>query len=434
MSALRWAIRGALNTLDPATRTRLLDRRGLPDRSRQAATAAILERVRTEGDAALRALAAEFDRVTLDALEVPRAEWERALNALPAATRSALERAAENIREVHTAFRPLERRITTRDGVTITRRPDALGAVGVYAPGGRAAYPSSVLMGVVPAAVAGVREIIVSSPPSPNGLPTDVVLAAAAIGGSTRVFALGGAGAIGAMAFGTASVPAVDRIVGPGNAWVAEAKAQVASVVAIDAPAGPSELLIIADERANAERLARELLAQAEHDPEAAVVLLATSEALIEATTEALERQLAVAPRAEVARAAIEVNGAALVVSSIAEAIGAANAWAAEHLLVACAGVEQVIAELRDVGTVFYGDAASVAFGDYATGANHVLPTAGLARSYSGLSTVDFYRWTTLQEIDRAAAARLSADVAVLADAEGLPAHAAAARAWGTDA
>jgi histidinol dehydrogenase len=315
--------------------------------------------------------------------------------------------------------------------VIVGRRPDPLARVGVYAPGGRAAYPSSVLMGVVPARVAGVREVVLCSPPTrESGMPSPVVLAAAALTGVDRVFALGGAGAIAAMAYGTDTVPRVDSIVGPGNAYVAEAKIMVSSTVAIDSPAGPSELLVLCDNSADARLVARELLAQAEHDPLAAVVAVTTSEPLARAIISELSSQLPRHPRADVIARALEGQGAVLHVDSIDDAITVANDYAPEHLLLVVADADAVLARLRNAGTVFVGSSASVAFGDYMTGANHVLPTGGLARSYSGLSTLDFVRWTSYQRVTREAAARLAGDVAVFAEAEGLPGHAMAARAW----
>jgi histidinol dehydrogenase len=315
--------------------------------------------------------------------------------------------------------------------VIVGRRPDPLTRVGVYAPGGRAAYPSSVLMGIVPARVAGVGEIVLCSPPARDtGRPPEVVLAAAALAGADRVFALGGAGAIAAMAYGTESVPRVDRIVGPGNAYVAEAKIQISSVVAIDSPAGPSELLVLCDDTADPARVACELLAQAEHDPLAAVVAVATSERLARAIVDAIAEQLPAQPRAEIIVAALAGQGAVLCADSLDEALAFANAYAAEHLLLVVADGDSVLAKVRGAGTVFMGSSASVAFGDYMTGANHVLPTGGLARSYSGLSTLDFVRWTTYQRVSPEAAARFADDVGMFADAEGLPGHAMAARAW----
>jgi histidinol dehydrogenase len=278
-----------------------------------------------------------------------------------------------------------------------------------------------------------VREIVLCSPPGrDDGCPSDVVLAAAALAGATRVFALGGAGAIAAMAYGTESVPRVQRIVGPGNAYVAEAKLQLSSVVAIDSPAGPSELLVLADDSADPRVVARELLAQAEHDPRAAVVAVVTGERLARAVGDALAELLPAQPRAAIASAALAGQGAVLWTDSLSDAIAFANAYAAEHLLLVVAEPDAALATLRNAGTVFVGATASVAFGDYMTGANHVLPTGGLARSYSGLSTLDFVRWTTYQRVSPAAAAGLANDVGVFADAEGLPGHALAARAWRT--
>jgi histidinol dehydrogenase len=433
-STLALRASGPLAALDAATRHALVDRTTSSDDTVRAATAAIIDRVRREGDAALVALARQFDGVALEALEVPRARWSAALDALDPALRHALERAARNLATVHTAFRPTAAVVESEPGITIGRRPDPLARVGIYAPGGRAAYPSSLLMGAIPARVAGVGDVIVCSPPGASGLPSDVVLAAAALAGVDRVFALGGAGAIAAMALGTATVPRVDRIVGPGNAWVAEAKLQLVGAVAIDAPAGPSELLVLADESADPVAIARELVAQAEHDPRAAVVAVLIGDALAAPLLDALADAVATAPRVGIVREALATAGAVLTARDLDEAIAFANAWAAEHLQLqlAPARLEPALAALRSAGTVFVGAAASVAYGDYMTGANHVLPTGGLARAYSGLSTLDFVRWTTWQRVTPDAAARLADDVGTFADAEGLPGHAAAARAWGS--
>lgn len=428
-AAVRW--KGPVASLTSSALHALADRTTSNDAQIRERTTAIVERVRREGDHALRALALEFDSVTLQQLEVPRAAWTRALDALEPRLRSAMERAATNIATVHRAFLPIAQETESEPGVIVGRRPDPLGRVGVYAPGGRAAYPSSVLMGTVPARVAGVGEVVVCSPPSrATGQPSDVVLAAAVLGKADRVFALGGAGAIAAMAYGTESVPRVDRIVGPGNAYVAEAKIQVSSAVAIDSPAGPSELLVLCDDSAHAALVAREMLAQAEHDPLAAVVAVATSEKSGLTIIRELALQIATQPRAEIIETALAARGGVLWTESLAKSIEFANAYAPEHLLLLVADADRALAQLRNAGTVFVGASASVAFGDYMTGANHVLPTGGLARSYSGLSTLDFVRWTTYQRVSPDAAARLAEDVGVFADAEGLPGHAAAARAW----
>jgi histidinol dehydrogenase len=431
-SSLPIAVRGSTDALSARDRAVLFDRSTSSDSSVREATAAVIARVRADGDAALRAMAREFDGVSLDALEVPRAQWTRALDRLAPELRRALERAVANIRHVHEAFRPVAQEITTVDGARIGRRADALGRVGVYAPGGRATYPSSLLMGAVPARVAGVRDVIVCSPPGPSGAPSEVLLAAAALAEVDRVFAIGGAGAIAALAYGTDSVPMVDRIVGPGNAFVAEAKVQVSSVVAIDSPAGPSELLIIADGTASPAVLARELLAQAEHDPKAAVVLVSDAPTLLDAVERELAARVDAEPRAAGIREALAARGALLQAPTLDAAIEFSNTWAPEHLLLVVDAAREAatLDALRNAGTVFVGETASVAFGDYLSGANHVLPTGGLARSYSGLSTLDFVRWTTWQRIDGDAAARMADAVGSFADAEGLPGHAAAARQW----
>ena len=426
-------LRGRIGELDEGERARLFDRGRASDPGVQQAVRAIIAAVRARGDAALRELALRFDGARLEGLEVPRAECERALAALDPAVRAALEQAARNIAAFHRAQLPQPLELEVVPGVRLGRRAEPLRRVGVYAPGGRAAYPSSVLMGVVPAKVAGVGEVVVCSPPSPDGRPPATVLAACALAGADRVFALGGAGAIAALALGTESVPRADRIVGPGNAYVTEAKQQLTGQVAIDSPAGPSEVLIIADENADPEVVAVELLAQAEHDPDAAAVLVTTSNALCDLVAAALERRLPDQPRADIIRSSLRARGALLVADDLAQAAGFAERYAPEHLVVLTAAPRDLLPALRSAGTTFLGAPSSVAFGDYLTGANHVLPTAGLARSYAGLSTADFLRWSTYQEVSPAAAAALAAPTAVLAEAEGLPAHALAARLRGGD-
>lgn len=421
---------GALAGLDAPTRSALLDRTTSIDRDVRERTAAILADVRARGDRALRELSLRFDHVDLERFEVPRAQWKAALDTLSPDLRRGMERSVANIASVHRAFLPSATETSPEPGIVVGRRPDPLARVGVYAPGGRAAYPSSVLMGVVPARVAGVGEITVASPPGPSGLPSVVVLAAAELADADRVFALGGAGAVAALAFGTETVPRVDRIVGPGNAFVAEAKLQVSGLVSIDSPAGPSELLVIADAAASAETVARELLAQAEHDPRACVVAVVEGASLAAQVRAALARLLPSCERREIVEAALAGQGAVLWVDTVQEAVEWSNAYAPEHLLVCTADPAAWLPALRNAGTVFLGEWASVSFGDYMTGANHVLPTGGLARCYSGLSTLDFFRWTTYQRIEAGAASRLASDVDAFARAEGLPGHAMAARAW----
>jgi histidinol dehydrogenase len=428
----RFAVSGPLAGLQPAQRARLFERSTSADPEVREIVRRAIDRVRAEGDGALRAFARAYDGVELDAIEVPRAMRRAALAGLAPELRAALERAARNIATAHRAMAPRPVEVETEPGVVIGRRPDPLGRVGLYAPGGTATYPSSVLMGAIPARVAGVPEVVLCSPPARSGAPADVLLAAAEIAGVDRVFAAGGAGAIAAMALGTATVPRVDRIVGPGGAFVTEAKIQLAGVVSFDAPAGPSELLAIVGPGADLAAVAADAIAQAEHDPRAAVAVIvagAGSEAIAARLGAAIAAGADATPRAAIVRRALESAGALLWTGAREAALAFAAAYAPEHLLLAVAEPEAWLPEVRHAGTVYLGAHASPVFGDYMTGANHTLPTGGLARSWSGLSTLDFVRWTTWQRIAPDAAARMAPDVARLADAEGLPGHAAAARA-----
>lgn len=427
--AMKISVEGRLGELTERDLSLLLERRPSDEERLRDAVRGILERVRVDGDAALLEMASEFDGVTLAQLEVPRGRWSAALDAMDPELRSDWERAATNIRAFHEAQIPEDVVLETEPGVRLGRRAVPLGAVGVYAPGGRAAYPSSVLMGVVPAKAAGVREVVVCSPPGPSGAPPDGVLAACEIAGATRLFAAGGAGAIAALTYGTASVPQVDAVVGPGNRWVTEAKRQVAGTLRIDSPAGPSEVLVIADASADPARVAAELVAQAEHDPDAAVAVVAWEEEVLAQVRSELERQVSRTPRREIVEAALSARGACLLAGDRAEALAFAELYAAEHLALFTGDPANDMRSQTTAGTVFLGDSTPVAFGDYLTGANHVLPTAGRARSFSGLSTLDFLRFYTWQEVSPRGAAAMAGAVERLARSEGLPAHAAAARA-----
>jgi histidinol dehydrogenase len=421
---------GRISDLSTDDRRALLDRAARLDEHVGARVAAIIADVRRRGDDALREMAHEFDGVVLESLEVSATQLMRALDALDPPLRRALERTRDNITAVHRAFAPVQAECEPEPGIIIGRRPDPLQRIGVYAPGGRATYPSSVLMGAVPARAAGVGEIILCTPPGRGGAPSDTLLAAAALAGVDRVFAVGGAGAIAAMALGTETVPRVDRIVGPGNAFVSAAKAQLAGVVGIDSPAGPSELLIVADEAASARDVAIELVAQAEHDPQACIVAVVVGESFACDVERAVRAAAGVASRGDIVAAALAGQGAVLGAHDLDEAIAFANAYAPEHLWVVTREDDRVLSRVRSAGTVFVGRDASVAFGDYMSGANHVLPTGGAARSYSGLSPLDFVRWTTYQRFTESAARGLADDVAVFAAAESLPGHAAAAQRW----
>lgn len=423
---------GPVSNLAAADRSALFDRTSCATDSRTIADVAkIVADVRHRQDKALQEMAWILDGVRLDSLEVPPKRIDEALSSLDSGVRRSLERAARNLETVHRSQLPVLSEIVVELGVIVGRRPDPIGRVGVYAPGGRAAYPSSVLMGAVPARVAGVEEVVLCSPPGPDGLPSAVVLAAARIAGVDRVFSIGGAGAIAAMALGTETVPRVDRIVGPGNVYVAEAKLQLSGFVSFDSPAGPSELLIIADSAAEPNGVAREAVAQAEHDPRAVVIVVAVGNQIAQSVRTALEQAVQNARRRDIVAAAFAQNGGIVTVASTDEAIALANAFAPEHLLLATADADRLLPKARNAGTIFLGQTSSVSFGDYMTGANHVLPTGGLTRSYSGLSTLDFIRWTTYQKIDEIGAASLAEPVGILADAEGLFGHATAARAWG---
>ena len=422
------AVRSHIAELTAEERALLLDRHTVDNAGVRDRVRVLIADVRARGDDALLEMASKFDRVELASFEVPRVRWESALAMLAAPVHAALERAKRNISVFHRAQLPSELSIEVEPGVRLGRRFGPLAAVGVYVPGGRAAYPSSVLMGVVPARVAGVPEVVVCSPPGETGEPPAAMLAAAALAGATRVFALGGVGAVAAMAYGTASVPRCDAIVGPGNRWVLEAKRQVAGDVRIDSPAGPSELLVLGDGSADPELLAAELIAQAEHDPDAAVALLTTQAVELDLVAASLARQVAGAPRRDVVEAALSGRGALLLADNVEDALAFTNVYAPEHLLVAMRDAAPAAARARTAGTIFIGPSSSVAFGDYLTGANHVLPTGGAARSFAGLSVLDFLRSWSYQDVAPDAAHALAEDTARLADAEGLPGHAAAAR------
>jgi histidinol dehydrogenase len=431
LSGISLRFTGRIDALSLEDRRALIDRTISQDSSIRDTVTRIVESVRIRGDAALIDLARELDNVELTSIEVPSTRIDASLTALSPALRSAMSRAARNIERVHTAQLPGESTVDVEPGVRVSRRPDPLERVGIYAPGGTASYFSSVLMCAIPARIAGVREIVMCTPPGKDGFPAPELLAAAAIAGVDRVFSVGGAGAIAAMAFGTESIPKVDRIVGPGNAYVAEAKMQLASVVGIDSQAGPSELLVIADELASPDVIAREVIAQAEHDVRATVVVIAIGGTVATNIETALNDLIRSQSRSEIILDALSQRGGIITADSTSEAIELANAFAPEHLLIATRDAEQLAVRARNAGSVFVGETSSVAFGDYITGGNHVLPTGGTARWYSGLSTLDFVRWTTVQRVSRSAAQALSTDTALLADTEGLPAHAGTAAQWG---
>ncbi len=425
------AVDGTVGGLNESQRELLLERRPEDEGRLQDAVRELMAEVRRDGDRALFRMAHRFDGVKLEALEVPRSRWKDALDALDPEVRRQLERAARNIEAFHAAQIPADVETEVEAGVRLGRRGVPLPSVGVYAPGGRAAYPSSVLMGVIPARVAGVPRIVVASPPGPSGEPPAEVLAACAIGGATQLLAVGGAGAVAALAYGTESVLPVEGIVGPGNQWVTEAKRQVAGELRIDSPAGPSEVLVVAGPGADPVRVAQELVAQAEHDPEAAVAAVSWDPDTLAGIRAALAREVETTPRREIVETALASRGALLLATDRAEALAFAEEYAAEHLALFTDDPRRDLGTQTTAGTVFLGEASSVAFGDYMTGANHVLPTAGRSRSFSGLSVLHFLRFYTWQELSVEAAAAMAEGTGLLAEAEGLPAHAVAARARG---
>lgn len=419
---------GRVADLDEAEERRLFERALAEDSAVASAAADIIARVRAEGDAALFDLAAQFDGASLEALEVPKAQWKAAAERLREDFRAALDRAARNIGRFHAALVPPPVQYQPEPGVVLERRVAAVRRAGVYAPGGRAAYPSSVLMGAIPARAAGVNEVIVCSPPGPDGEVSAPVLAACWFSGADRLFAVGGAGAVAAMALGTQTIPRVDVLVGPGNAYVNEAKRLLAGTVRIDSPAGPSELLVLADASARPDWVAAELVAQAEHDVDACVGAVCIGSDVAADLRRALTMALNTAPRAEIARAALARHGFILAAESRKEALRFANRYAAEHLSLMISEPGEAAERMRSSGTIFVGGPSSVAFGDYMTGANHVLPTAGTSRSFSGLGAEHFLRSYTVQTLTTDAAAAMAEATGVFADAEGLPGHAAAAR------
>ena len=390
----------------------------------EAAVRRILDDVRAHGDEAVRTHTQRLDRRPPDpatgSYEVSAARWQAAADQVAPEVAAALAHAAERIAAFHQpqADAAAGAGYQIEDG-QLGLRAVPLARAGLYAPGGTARYPSSVLMTAVPARLAGVREIVLCTPGA-----TPETLLAARLGGVHRVFELGGAQAVAAMAYGTESVPRVDKIVGPGNQWVATAKRLVYGAVDIDSVAGPSEVLIVADTTAVPRWIAADLLAQAEHDPEAHPVLVVTDEAIADAVEAELARQLADLPRAAIARAALTRHGACAVVSGVAEALSLAEDYAPEHLELAVAGAAELAAQVRRAGAVFVGELSPEAAGDYLAGPNHVLPTAGCARYASPLGVYDFIKYVSVLRLSREALSAQRRDIARLARVEGLEAHA----------
>jgi len=395
----------------------------------ESATARILDEVRARGDAALLELTARFDRwspASAAELEVPAAEAKRALEGLAPAERDALAAAADRIRRYHERQRVESWRVDEADGTMLGQQVTPLDRVGLYVPGGKAAYPSSVLMSAVAAKVAGVPELVMVTP-TPGGDLNAPVLAAAALAGVDRIYRVGGAQAIAALAFGTATIAAVDKIVGPGNAYVAAAKRRVFGRVGIDMVAGPSEVLVIADAEANPEWVAMDLFSQAEHDEVAQAVLVTPDAALLDAVAKTMRGLIEAMPRRRIIEASLAARGALIRVRDLDEACAIANRIAPEHLELAVRDPEKLLPKLRHAGAIFLGGYSSEALGDYCAGPNHVLPTSRTARFSSALGVYDFQKRSSLIAVSREGARTLGRIAATLARAEGLEAHARSA-------
>ncbi len=427
MSAIR-----RLSSTDPDFERRLADLlafESAQDEGVERAVAEILTAVRREGDAAVLAYTRRFDGLeaaSMAELELPKAELQAALDGLAPEQREALTQAAQRVRAYHERQLMQSWEYTEPDGTRLGQKVTALDRVGLYVPGGKAAYPSSVLMNAIPARVAGVAELIMVVP-TPRGEKNPLVLAAAAITGVDRVFTIGGAQAVGALAYGTATIPQVDKIVGPGNAYVAAAKRRVFGVVGIDMVAGPSEVLVVSDGSGSPDWVAMDLFAQAEHDEMAQSVLLCPNPQFVDAVEQAIERLLPQMPRREVIAASLARRGALIRTRDLEEACTIANRIAPEHLELSVAEPERLLPLIRHAGAIFMGHYASEALGDYCAGPNHVLPTSRSARFSSPLGVYDFQKRSSLIEISAEGAKTLGAIAASLAYGEGLQAHARSA-------
>jgi histidinol dehydrogenase len=384
----------------------------------------IIADVKTNGDAALLKYTKLFDKAALQALEVTSREIDAALSEVDACFFDVMKRAAANIEAFHRNQLRTGFRITREDGVVLGQKVMPIQKVGVYVPGGTASYPSTVLMNCIPARLAGVGELILITPPSPDGSISPAILAAAKIAGADRIFKAGGAQAIAALAYGTESVPRVDKIVGPGNAYVAEAKKQVFGRVAIDMIAGPSEILVIADASGNAAYIAADMLSQAEHDENASAVLVTDSASLGEMVRAEIERQLTSLPRRGIAGASIKKNGKIIIAASLKQAINISNMLAPEHLELCVDNPFDYLDDIQHAGSIFLGRYCPEALGDYYAGPNHTLPTVGTARFSSPLSVDDFVKKSSYTYYTKEALSTVSGDIACFAGKEGLDGHA----------
>lgn len=387
----------------------------------------IIQNVRVNGDKALKEYSLKFDKTEVEKFEIDTSLMKLAYDRTDDEFKAVLEEAARNIYEYHEAQKREGYEINRKNGAVLGRKVIPLQRVALYVPGGTAAYPSSVLMNCIPAKIAGVDEIVMTTPPSRDGTIRDDILAAAYVAGVDRLFCIGGAQAVAALAYGTETVPKVEKIVGPGNAFVAEAKRQVYGIVDIDMIAGPSEILIIADNSCDPRAAAADMLSQAEHDKNAAAVLITNSEKLAEETAKEIEAQLSVLPRREIALTSIENNGKIIITNSLNEAIEISNKLAPEHLEINTANAMELLPLVRNAGSVFLGANCPEAVGDYFSGTNHVLPTSGTARFASALSVDDFIKTIEYSYYPRNVLLEDADKIALFARREGLEAHARSA-------
>ena len=398
-----------------------------PTSSVEDVVADIIANVRENGDKALFEYTARFDKAELTAMQVTPAEIEEAKNAVDRDFIRILEKAAANIKKFHEAQKRQSFILNDTDGVVMGQKIIPVDRAGLYVPGGTAAYPSTVLMDAIPAKIAGVPEVVMVTPPSADGKVNPAILAAASVAGVDKIFKVGGAQAIAALAYGTESIPKVDKIVGPGNAFVAEAKKQVFGQVSIDMIAGPSEILIVADGKTNPKYAAADLLSQAEHDKNASAVLVTDSAELAQAVSAELERQIPLLDRAEIARASIDNNGKIIVADTLDVVIEIANEIAPEHLELCVDNPFDYLDKIRHAGSIFMGRNCPEALGDYLAGPNHTLPTSGTAKFSSPLSVDDFIKKTQYTYFTADALRSVAYDVAKFAEKEGLTAHAKSA-------
>jgi histidinol dehydrogenase len=406
--------------------SRVINRGKLDLSSISAPVANIIADVKEQGDEALLKYTEKFDKVrlTTSRLRVTENEIKEAYKNLKEKQVAALNEAAANIAVFHRKQMEKDWSLETSKGLTVGQVIKPLQTVGVYVPGGNASYPSSVLMCVIPAKIVGVEKVVVCSPPQRSTRINPAVLAAADIAGADEVYKIGGAQAVAAMAYGTKTVPKVDKIIGPGNVFVTAAKMQVNTDVAVDIPAGPSEILIIADEDANPSFIASDLIAQAEHDPRALAILLTTSKSLATSVKDEVYRQMPLLSRVKTIKSSIETGGLIVIVDNVEEAVDYANLIAPEHLEIQTKAPSRIVGKIRNAGTVFVGEYSTVAFGDYSSGLNHVLPTGGYAKFFSGLSTRDFVKRINFLQCDRQGYLTLKDTTITLAEMEGFDGHA----------